>query len=109
MHAQITVETAVVPTPRVEQVAGLFDLPLEKTSRVTWNVTLPLEARPWHVGLVVGPFVRLFRFRAVNAENHARAGVSTKPLDGVLVEMELRGPGVGGVRQPDAAVAPPHC
>lgn len=42
------------------------------------------------VTLVVGAFVKLFRFRAVNAENAARAGVSTKPLDGVLVELEAR-------------------
>jgi cytochrome P450 len=32
------------------------------------------------VALAVGGFVRLFRFRAVNAENRAKAGVSTKPL-----------------------------
>jgi cytochrome P450 len=42
------------------------------------------------VGLVVGAFVKLFRFTAVNRENPARAGVSTKPLDGVLIEVELR-------------------
>jgi cytochrome P450 len=43
------------------------------------------------VGLVVGAFVKLFRFKAINADNHAKAGVSTKPLDGALVELELRG------------------
>lgn len=42
------------------------------------------------VGLVVGAFVKLFRFRAVNQENVAKAGVSTKPLDGTLVDLELR-------------------
>jgi cytochrome P450 len=42
------------------------------------------------VGLVVGAFVKLFRFHAVNAENPARAGVSTKPLDGTLIDLELR-------------------
>lgn len=42
------------------------------------------------VGLVVGAFVKLFRFHAVHAENQAKAGVSTKPLDGALVELELR-------------------
>jgi cytochrome P450 len=44
------------------------------------------------VALVVGAFVKLFRFQAVNSENEARAGVSTKPLDGTLVELELRKP-----------------
>ncbi|MCI0640704.1 MAG: ABC transporter ATP-binding protein [Gemmataceae bacterium] len=53
MH--IAVETPIQPSPRVQQLYGLFDLPLEKASRVTWNVDLPLDARPWHVGLIVGP------------------------------------------------------
>jgi cytochrome P450 len=44
------------------------------------------------VGLVVGAFVKLFRFKAVNPENPAKAGVSTKPLDGALAELELRQP-----------------
>ena len=42
------------------------------------------------VGLVVGAFVKLFRFHAVDPKNEAKAGVSTKPLDGTLVELELR-------------------
>src|SRR5262245_65930975 len=42
------------------------------------------------VGLVVGAFVKLFRFKAVHDANEARAGVSTKPVDGVLMELELR-------------------
>lgn len=40
--------------------------------------------------LVVGAFVKLFQFRAVHAASHARAGVSTKPADGVLIELERR-------------------
>ncbi len=40
--------------------------------------------------LVVGAFVKLFRFRAVNKELGVRAGVSTKPADGVLVELARR-------------------
>ncbi len=42
------------------------------------------------VGLVVGAFVKVFKFKAENRDNHAKAGVSTKPLDGTLVELELR-------------------
>jgi cytochrome P450 len=42
------------------------------------------------VGLAVGAFVKLFRFQAVHPENEARAGVSTKPGDGALVELDLR-------------------
>lgn len=42
------------------------------------------------VALVVGAFVRRFRFEAVNPEVQAKAGVSTKPQDGVLVDLRLR-------------------
>jgi hypothetical protein len=42
------------------------------------------------VGLVVGAFVKIFKFTAVNDQTRAKAGVSTKPADGVLVDLELR-------------------
>lgn len=42
------------------------------------------------VALVVGAMAKLFEFRAVSTENPARAGVSTKPADGVLVELRAR-------------------
>ena len=43
------------------------------------------------VGLVVGAFVKMFKFAAVGKTTQAKAGVSTKPADGVLVDLELRG------------------
>jgi cytochrome P450 len=63
-----------------------------------------------HLGLVetalaVGAFVKLFRFTAVHAQNPAKAGVSTKPQDSVLVQLELREPPTGGSSSP---VAPPN-
>lgn len=42
------------------------------------------------VGLAVGAFVKMFRFRADKAEYGVRAGVSTKPADGVEIVVELR-------------------
>ena len=42
------------------------------------------------VGLVVGAMVKLFRFTAGTGAVAPRAGVSTKPADGVLVDLELR-------------------
>ena len=42
------------------------------------------------VGLVVGAFVKIFKFTAVNDKTPANAGVSTKPADGVLVDLEVR-------------------
>ena len=42
------------------------------------------------VGLVVGAIVKIFKFTAVDKETQAKAGVSTKPADGVLVDLDLR-------------------
>jgi cytochrome P450 len=42
------------------------------------------------VGLVVGAVVKIFKFTAVEEKTKAKAGVSTKPADGVLVDLELR-------------------
>src|SRR5258708_29614162 len=42
------------------------------------------------VGLVVGAVVKIFKFTAVGKATQAKAGVSTKPADGVLVDLELR-------------------
>ena len=51
----ITVESLIVESPRVLQLRGLFDLPAERTSRLSWRVELPLSERPWNVGLITGP------------------------------------------------------
>jgi len=42
------------------------------------------------VGLVVGAFVKIFKCAAVHERVEAKAGVSTKPADGVSVDLELR-------------------
>ncbi len=52
---QIVVETTVHRSPRVQQLRGLFDLPSERTSRLEWSVELPLDERPWNLGLITGP------------------------------------------------------
>lgn len=45
----------VLRTPRVMQLEGLFDLPPARRSEVAWSANLPLEERPWQIGLIVGP------------------------------------------------------
>jgi len=44
------------------------------------------------VGLVVGAFVKLFKFTRESDNVPVRAGVSTKPKDGLVVNVELRQP-----------------
>lgn len=45
----------IIRTPRVAQLEGYFDLPPASSSTLTWEATLPIEDRPWSVGLIVGP------------------------------------------------------
>ena len=49
------------------------------------------------VALVVGAFVKLFRYQAIHEENPARAGVWTKPADGTLIDLALRTPGLAQI------------
>lgn len=55
MPHHVVVESAVVESPRVSQLRGLFDLPPDRTSRLEWTVELPLGERPWAIGLISGP------------------------------------------------------
>lgn len=55
MKTHVEVDTAVDLTPRVRQMAGLFDVPLEKIQKIVWDHDLPIEDKPWNIGLVVGP------------------------------------------------------
>jgi cytochrome P450 len=61
------------------------------------------------VALVVGACIKLFKIKAVNQENAARAGVSTKPADGVLVEIFPRELARENSVKPEAPSAPAKC
>lgn len=54
-RARLVRSVDVVRTPRVLQLEGMFDIPLAKTSSRAWEIHLPIEDRPWNIGLVVGP------------------------------------------------------
>lgn len=55
MKIDILRECPIVETARVLQVAGMFDVPVAEKSRVEIKGELPIEERPWNVGLIVGP------------------------------------------------------
>jgi acetyltransferase (GNAT) family protein len=40
---------------RVQQIAGMFDLPLQATATERWSVELPIDDAGWQIGLIVGP------------------------------------------------------
>lgn len=46
---------AIVRTPRVKQVEGMFDVPPAERSEVRFDVSLPLAEHDWRIGLIVGP------------------------------------------------------
>jgi len=48
-------ETTIKRTARVMQMEGMFDVDPGTTSRVEWEVDLPIEDEPWNIGLIVGP------------------------------------------------------
>jgi energy-coupling factor transporter ATP-binding protein EcfA2 len=55
LSARVVVETPIIRSPRVAQVEGLFDIPPTQKSYLEWDVRLPLEEKPWNIGLIVGP------------------------------------------------------
>lgn len=55
MKTTIQRSVPVVASGRVLQMRGIFDVPSAKTSDINWEVNLPIEDRPWNVGLIVGP------------------------------------------------------
>lgn len=55
MKTTVTVASPLIQSPRVLQVSGMFDVPPTAQLTHTWNVDLPIEEKPWSVGLIVGP------------------------------------------------------
>ncbi len=51
----LVVQNDVERTIRVRQLEAMFDVPAEKKTTLRWRGELPLDARPWSVGLIVGP------------------------------------------------------
>lgn len=55
MRAQITLTTKIPTSARTAQIAGMFDYQPDGEQTLAWDHTLPLDDRPWQVGLIVGP------------------------------------------------------
>lgn len=51
----IVVETPISTSVRAAQVSSMFDVPAAEKCRLEWHGNLPIEERPWNVGLIVGP------------------------------------------------------
>jgi len=40
---------------RVQQVKGIFDVPEMASIEHSWKIDIPIEEKPWSIGLIVGP------------------------------------------------------
>lgn len=54
-HVDISLKTETEITPRVMQISGMFDVSVNEKNTRTWHHELPLDDKPWGVGLIVGP------------------------------------------------------
>jgi len=52
---QFTLSCPTLDSFRVQQVAGMFDVPIAERLTETFEVELPAEDEAWQVGLIVGP------------------------------------------------------
>ncbi len=96
--ARVVVTTRVRKSPRVAQVEGMFDLaPVDRAERA-WDVSLLLDARDWHVGLIAGPSGSgkttvaraLFPEAFATAERRPPWPADAAILDGFPEEMAIR-------------------
>jgi alpha-D-ribose 1-methylphosphonate 5-triphosphate synthase subunit PhnL len=55
VRADVQVSSQVVRSARVLQLAGMFDVPVDEKLTLSWAADLPVEDRPWNVGLITGP------------------------------------------------------
>lgn len=55
MKINLDVETTISRSMRARQVEALFDVPAQEKSKLNWTGNVPIEERPWNVGLIVGP------------------------------------------------------
>jgi ABC-type lipoprotein export system ATPase subunit len=54
-RVDFVVETALSQSTRARQLEAMFDVPPNERAKLEWHGDLPIDARPWHVGLIVGP------------------------------------------------------
>lgn len=53
-RVEISIDTETPISPRVLQCCGIFDIDFDGKQSKTWTHDLPIEDKPWRVGLIVG-------------------------------------------------------
>lgn len=54
-HVDFTTGLEIPQSTRVLQLGGMFDVPIAEKCERRWRGVVPIEERPWNVGLIVGP------------------------------------------------------
>ena len=54
-RVDVVVRSKTSQSARAAQLCGMFDVPPTKESVLKWTENIPIEEKPWSVGLVVGP------------------------------------------------------
>ena len=86
MKADVTLTCPVTRSPRVLQISGMFDLPADAKAAVTVTADLPLEDKPWNVGLITGPSGAGKSTLARHLWPDAVMGAQDWPADAALVD-----------------------
>ena len=55
MRVDVSVSVETEPTARMRQVSGMFDAPIAKKLGRSWSGDVPIDDKPWSIGLIVGP------------------------------------------------------
>jgi len=89
----VTVTCPIHDSFRVQQVAGMFDVPLAAKSSERFEVELPTDDESWQIGLIVGPsgsgkstVARHAFAEDLYAPSPGRGGESTWPADRAVVD-----------------------
>lgn len=51
----IVIDSEISQSPRVRQLEAIFDVPATERQHLEWKGDLPIDEKPWNVGLIVGP------------------------------------------------------
>jgi ABC-type lipoprotein export system ATPase subunit len=51
----VVVESPISDSIRAMQLSSMFDVPPTERAKLEWHGDLPIETRPWSIGLIVGP------------------------------------------------------
>lgn len=89
---EVRVESPIYESFRVQQVAGMFGLPLAEKSRETFAAELPALSEPWQIGAIVGPSGSGKTTLAQAAFGSALAGPHDWPADRALIDALGPGP-----------------